>query len=1121
MTTVRTNFAHLEKIDPQLLRLGLLAERYFPDDPNTCLLKVRQLAELLAQQVASRVGVFTSSAEAQADLLYRLRDQGVLPREVSELFHQVRRSGNQAMHGLSGDHRGALAALKMVWQLGVWFHKSFHRADFKSGAFVPPPPPPDESAELRAELLRLRGELESFETAQQQTTRELQVTLEKLEEATSEQAFWEAMAAEAENAKVALEKRLAAQQSSALARPKAEIAALKEAALAGTVQLDEATTRQLIDQQLEAAGWQADSTRLRYDRGVRPQKGQMLAIAEWPTSTGPADYVLFAGLVPLAAVEAKRRNRDVSAAIQQSARYSRSFEPGSGGAERHARPWGEKDEFRLPFVFAANGRSYLRQLETQSGIWFRDLRRPQNLARALEGFFSPEGLLELLKRDDDKAHQALREDPFEYGFTLRDYQKRAIRAAEAGIAEGRQEMLLAMATGTGKTKTCIALVYRLLKAQRFRRVLFLVDRKALGEQAADAFKDTRMENLQTFADTFGLLEVGDGSLESATAVHLATVQSLVHRLFYGDPDARPQVDTYDCIVVDECHRGYLLDRQLSEDELVFRDLQDYVSKYRRVLDYFAAVKIGLTATPALHTTEIFGKPIFVYGYREAVVDGHLVDHEPPIQLITELSRHGIHWEVGERVSVYDPSQQQTRLFETPDEIHLDIDDFNRKVITESFNRVVCQRLAQELDPASRQKTLIFCVLDTHADLVVKLLKEAFAEVWGTVDDDAVMKITGSCDHPEQLIRRFKNERNPNVVVTVDLLTTGIDVPEICNLVFLRRVNSRILYDQMLGRATRRCDEIGKEFFRIFDAVRIYDDLQKFTDMKPVVVDPKISFGQLRTELLGSESEAVRRVALEQWVVKLAGKLRHLSAKQEAAIEAMVGMSPADLLARLRQSSPEEAAVLLGHEDLAEVLDAQGTAGPAQVYVSDHEDRLLAVERGYGQGQKPDDYLAAFARFVESRRNDLPALITVLTRPRELTRQHLKELALALGQAGFSEASLATAWREKTNQEIAARIVGFIRQAAIGDPLLPYEQRVDGALRKILATREWSRPQRDWLSRIAAQTKANGIVDRAALEDRELIFSREGGGFERLDRLFEGKLEEVLGTFNEALWQPAA
>ncbi len=118
--------------------------------------------------------------------------------------------------------------------------------------------------------------------------------------------------------------------------------------------------------------------------------------------------------------------------------------------------------------------------------------------------------------------------------------------------------------------------------------------------------------------------------------------------------------------------------------------------------------------------------------------------------------------------------------------------------------MVCEYLAQELDPASRQKTLIFCANDAHADLVVDLLKQAFAAQYGSVDDDAVIKITGTADKPLQLIRRYKNERNPNVAVTVDLLTTGIDVPEICNLVFLRRVNSRILFDQMLGRATRLC-----------------------------------------------------------------------------------------------------------------------------------------------------------------------------------------------------------------------------------------------------------------------------------------------------------------------------
>ena len=152
---------------------------------------------------------------------------------------------------------------------------------------------------------------------------------------------------------------------------------------------------------------------------------------------------------------------------------------------------------------------------------------------------------------------------------------------------------------------------------------------------------------------------------------------------------------------------------------------------------------------------------------------------------------------------------------------------------------------------------------------------------------------------------------------------------------------------------------------------------------------------------------------------------------------------------------------------------------------------------------------------------LAALLTVLTRPRDLTRQQLRELALALDKAGFSEARLAAAWRDLTNQEIAARIVGYIRQAAIGDPLVPYDQRVDGALARILASRPWTNPQRQWLQRIAAQTKANLIVDRAALDDPDLIFKREGGGFTRLDRVFAGELTGVLNAFNAALWEPVA
>ncbi|MBI5557226.1 MAG: type I restriction-modification system endonuclease [Deltaproteobacteria bacterium] len=1125
MTVIlHSNFAHLEEHDKQLVRLGLLAERYFADDPNTSLLKLRQLTELLAQHVASRIGLYVSTEESQYELIRRLQDQGILSRDIAQLFSEVRRAGNAANHGLAGNHRTALAALKISWQLGVWFHRTFKDPGFKSGPFIPPQPPVEESADLHSELGRLNLELATYRAAHHEAAQQLESMGAKLREAHDEQTFWEQLAQEAENAKVALAAQLATLQAQSASQPKAHIAALMTAAntASAAVHLDEAETRKLIDAQLRQAGWQADSEAFKYSAGTRPEKGKNFAIAEWPTASGPADYVLFVGLTPMATVEAKRKNTDVSSALQQAKRYSRGF-TASEDTILHAENWGDENEYRLPFIFSSNGRPYLRQLATKSGVWFCDLRRPDNLGHVLDGWYTPEGLTSLLKRDETAADEQLKKEPFNYGFPLRYYQQAAIQAAETAIAMGQREMLLAMATGTGKTKTCIALIYRLLKTRRFRRVLFLVDRSALGEQAVNAFKDTRMESLQTFADVFGIKELDEQAPDTDTAVHIATVQGMVQRVLYAGEDAvPPPVDRYDCIVVDECHRGYLLDRELSDTELAFRSFEDYISKYRRVLDYFDAAKVGLTATPALHTTQIFGPPIYNYSYREAVIDGYLVDHEPPVQIKTQLATNGITWKVGEEVQVYDTHRNQVDLFNTPDEIKIEVEGFNRKVITEPFNRVICGYLARELDPASRQKTLIFCATDAHADLVVDLLKQDFRDHYGSVEDDAVIKITGTADKPLQLIRRYKNERNPNVAVTVDLLTTGVDVPEICNLVFLRRVNSRILFDQMLGRATRLCEEIGKETFRIFDAVRIYEDLQDITAMRPVVVNPSFTFSQLAAELIGVCGDEERALVRDQFVAKLQRKKRHLDETAARDFETCAGM-PLDAFIRKLRTMPltDVAAWFTENQNLSEILDRQGEGRGQPMFISGHPDHLLSTEHGYGQAERPEDYLKAFTNFINSHRNDIPALLTVLTRPRELTRKQLRELALELDRAGFSEANLATAWREMTNQDIAARIVGYIRQAAIGDVLLPYEQRVDNALRKMLASRAWTVPQRQWLKRIGAQTKANLIVDRAALDDPDLVFKREGGGFARLDRIFDGELTQVLDTFNESLWQTAA
>jgi type I restriction enzyme, R subunit len=274
-----------------------------------------------------------------------------------------------------------------------------------------------------------------------------------------------------------------------------------------------------------------------------------MAIAEWPTRNGPADYALFVGTTCVGLVEAKRKRKNVQAAIDQSGRYSQGFAPAEAVDLPQGGPWpfqsGRTDEppFRVPFLFATNGRPYLKQVETESGIWFRDARNPTNLRRALTDWPTPEGLTAQLNIDRQAAQEHLRTSPIEFGFSLRDCHKRAIRVIEAALADdAKRTMLLAMATGTGKTKLAIALLYRLLETKRFRRVCFVVDRHALGEQAANEFKTTRIVSARTFADIFGLKELSDFAPDTATKVHICTIQGLVKRVLFADEprDVPPQ-----------------------------------------------------------------------------------------------------------------------------------------------------------------------------------------------------------------------------------------------------------------------------------------------------------------------------------------------------------------------------------------------------------------------------------------------------------------------------------------------------------------------------------------------------------------------------------------------------
>lgn len=1118
------NFGFLERHDPLLVSLGALAERYFSEDPVTAVIKLRQFGELLARLTAAHLNLPPVAQEQQNDLLQRLRNARALTPEVHELFSVIRRAGNTAVHEHQSSHREALHCLKLARELGVWFHRAFGDPKFKAGPFLPPGDPTSATKELLAELDRLRGALDAAKlSAEQQRAVAEGEVLQRLEaearaqQIAEERTIWEQLSREAEARSQAV---VDATAKAAAEQPPQQLQMITAQLVeAGTsVHVDEADTRMLIDERLRRAGWEADSQVLRYQAGARPVAGRNLAIAEWPTQNGPADYVLFAGLTAIGVIEAKRKAKDVPGALEQARRYARGLEIKHDEVFPEGGPWGD---FQVPFLYATNGRPWFRQLETKSGIWHLDVRRATNLPRALMGWPTPEGLKDELKHDLDAAKSKLKaESPGDLP-GLRPYQVKAIRAVEDALAADKRRVLVAMATGTGKTRTFIGLIYRLVKSGRFRRILFLVDRNALGTQAATAFKTEFVEGTQRFSDIFNIKDLEDLKPERETRLHFATVQAVAKRLFQGGEDDTPElhVDDYDCIVVDECHRGYTLDKEMSEAELTFRNQDDYLSVYRRVLDFFDAVKIGLTATPALHTSEIFDEPVYHYTYREAVVEGYLTDMEPPIAITTRLAHDGIHFAVGEQVAAWNPVQEKFDFLKLPDEVDFEVEAFNRQVVTENFNRVVCEQLAEHIDPSLPGKTLIFCATDAHADLVVKLMSEAFEKKYGAVDADAVKKITGASDRPLELIRRYRNEKLPSVVVTVDLLTTGVDVPSICNLVFLRRVRSRILYEQMIGRATRlyRDGDFTKEYFRVFDAVDLYSALEPYSAMRPVVANPQVTFVQLADELRTVKDARAREGVAEQFVARLQRKKRAYREGDAAQLfEAAAGGPIDEVVKTLAESTADELAKWLSaHGQVAALLD-QVSGERMPVYISDHPDELHSVTRGFGPGrEKPEDYLEGFSRYLNANRNTIDALKLVMQRPRELTRNELKKLKLALDTAGYPEAQLRAAYKATKNEDIAASIMGFIRQRALGEPLKPYSQRVDEALQRVLRSRAWSEPQAQWLKRIARAIKENEVIDRPLFDEGAY---QAQGGFARIDKVFDGKLAEVVAELQEEVWR---
>ena len=1080
---MKSNFEFLNSHFPVLANFGELAEKYLYRDSNSCLMKLGMIGETIVNLCFTYDKIPLPQDNTAANRINDLFREGMITRDLKDVLHALRINRNKATHENYASVADGKALIQMAYSLCEWFMQTYGDWNYQNHPFVMPLDIPEPVSSSKQ----------------------------------SEQAHEDELLEEAEK--------------TAAAAPAVEKEVRKKrAGMAASQRIkSEAETRYLIDEQLRKIGWEADTEELRYSKGTRPAKGRNIAIAEWPTDStvgnrGYVDYALFVDTQMVATIEAKAIHKDIPSVIDYQCKdYSRNIR--SADKVYQIGTWGS---YKVPFTFATNGRPYLEQYDTKSGIWFLDLRQSDNNPKALRGWMSPTGILELLEKDIAARNQELKKMPYDLlrdkdGLNLRAYQIRAIEEAEKAIINGQSNILLAMATGTGKTRTILGMIYRFLKTGRFRRILFLVDRTALGDQASDVFKEVKLEDLMTLDDIYNIKGLEDKDIDRETRIQIATVQSMVKRILYNDEETMPAVSDFDLIIIDEAHRGYILDKEMGEDEILYRDQIDYQSKYRSVVEYFDAVKIALTATPALQTTEIFGQPVFKYTYREAVIEGYLVDHDAPHKLPTKLSTEGIHYKKGDMVTLYDPVTGEITNSELlDDELDFDVEAFNRKVITEPFNRTVLAEIARDIDPESPEqgKTLIYAVNDDHANLIVKILKEIYTETG--VDNDAIMKITGSVGGGNKkkvrdAIKRFKNERFPSIVVTVDLLTTGIDIPEITTLVFMRRVKSRILFEQMMGRATRLCPEIHKTHFEIYDPVGVYDSLEPVNTMKPVVANPTTTFAQLLEGLEVLDDEKQVQHQIDQIIAKLQRKKRHMDSKtMEHFISMTGGQDPTQFIADIQQRKPEDAKNrLLANTKLFKMLGQFTPDGRRPVVISDHEDELLEHSRGYGQGSKPEDYLDAFADYVKTNLNEIAALNIVCTRPKELTRESLRSLRLTLDREGFTTQQLNTAISQMTNEEIAADIISLIRRYAIGSTLISHEARIRRAVDKLKKAHNFSKQELNWISRMEKYLMEESVLNVDVFDEDGRFKSQ--GGFAKINKVFGSKLESIILELNEYLY----
>ena len=916
----------------------------------------------------------------------------------------------------------------------------------------------------------------------------------------------------------------------------------------------EQRARDNIDRQLAACGWVVQG-----HNKINLQANAGVAVREYRTDVGPADYVLFVDGKPVGVIEAKREEEGDTLSVHED-----QAEGYAGARLKYLH------NEKLPFVYISTG--------TITKI--TDFRDPKPRARTVFSFHRPETIREWLKKP-----KSLRASLLDLGELpaagLRDCQVTAITRLEKSFKGSRPRALIQMATGSGKTYTAITFVYRLLKYTQAKRILFLVDTKNLGEQAEQEFMAyLPNDDNRKFTELYGVHRLKSKYIPDDNQVYISTIQRLYAVLKGQDleesaeevnPNERWQpkevppveyneklpLEYFDCIVIDECHRSIY-------------------NLWMQVLDYFDAFQVGLTATPDKRTFAYFQQNIVSeYSHEMAVADGVNVGYD--VYLIeTKISRQRATLWKGAYIEHRERLSRKKRLeLQDEDEAYasqqLDKDIVNpnqiRKVIA-TFREHLPVMFPDRFDRDGAfevPKTLIFAKTDSHANDIIEIVRDEFNE-----ENRFCKKITYKAEEdPKSVLAQFRNDYHPRIAVTVDMIATGTDVKPLECLLFMRDVKSRNYFEQMKGRGTRVIPfddlrkvspsaKITKDHFVIVDAIGVSKSLK--TDSRPLEKKPGVAL----KDLLGAIAVGARDEAL---FTSLAGRLtrldKQITEKERAKFAEKTGGSSVsqvvkdllnaynpDTLEALRDQAEQEmpGASPLDQDKRYKELETNLQNDAASVFTGEvneyienvrklHEqkidlvnpDELVHVGWDKNNTDKAVETITAFKEWLAGHRDEMIALQIFYGQPyrrRELTFTMIKELvesivadkpALAPAHVWRAYEQLEGASGQPKNEMVA--LVSLIRRVAgIDAALTPFDKTVDKNFQQWLFKKQagslkFTKEQMEWLTMLKDQIATSVHVD---IEDLDYTPFDASGGRGRMWQLFGENMNTIFDELNETL-----